>query len=141
MPVRIVLRGPSGAQADGNSTGVGNPPGYCYAEQPQWSQYRESSFGHGTFDALNSTHALWSCAPPNFPAVCLARLGWRSGLALHPTHKDHWRVGLGAMVTFIWAPHGRKCRCQLCRMSHKNKPDCYLLHLSYNARDVESRTR
>ncbi|BDA44108.1 Purple acid phosphatase 15 [Coccomyxa sp. Obi] len=47
-------------QADGNSTGVGNPPGYCYAEQPQWSQYRESSFGHGTFDALNSTHALWS---------------------------------------------------------------------------------
>ncbi|KAK9915866.1 hypothetical protein WJX75_005427 [Coccomyxa subellipsoidea] len=46
--------------ADGNSTGVGNPPGYCYKEQPEWSQYRESSFGHGTFDALNSTHALWS---------------------------------------------------------------------------------
>ena len=49
------------AQADGNSTGVGNPPGYCYKEQPAWSLYRESSFGHGTLDIVNSTHALWSC--------------------------------------------------------------------------------
>ena len=48
-------------QADGNSTGVGNPPGYCYKEQPAWSAYRESSFGHGTLDLVNSTHALWSC--------------------------------------------------------------------------------
>ncbi len=52
------------AQADGNSTGVGNPPGYCYKAQPEWSQYRESSFGHGTLDVLNSSHALWSCAVP-----------------------------------------------------------------------------
>ena len=48
-------------QADGNSTGVGNPPGYCYREQPAWSAYRESSFGHGTLDVVNGTHALWSC--------------------------------------------------------------------------------
>ena len=48
-------------QADGNSTGVGNPPGYCYREQPAWSAYRESSFGHGTLDIVNDTHALWSC--------------------------------------------------------------------------------
>lgn len=27
-------------QADGNSTGVGNPPGYCYKQQPAWSAYR-----------------------------------------------------------------------------------------------------
>ena len=27
-------------QADGNSTGVGNPPGYCYSQQPAWSAYR-----------------------------------------------------------------------------------------------------
>ncbi|CAL5218603.1 g300 [Coccomyxa viridis] len=47
-------------QADGNSTGVGNPPGYCYKEQPAWSLYRESSFGHGTLDLINGTHALWS---------------------------------------------------------------------------------
>ncbi|CAK0736397.1 hypothetical protein CVIRNUC_000740 [Coccomyxa viridis] len=47
-------------QADGNSTGVGNPPGYCYKEQPAWSAYRESSFGHGTLDLVNDTHALWS---------------------------------------------------------------------------------
>jgi hypothetical protein len=47
-------------QADGNSTGVGNPPGYCYKEQPGWSQYRESSFGHGTLDFINTTHALWN---------------------------------------------------------------------------------
>ena len=51
------------AQADGNSTGVGNPPGYCYKEQPAWSLYRESSFGHGTLDLINGTHALWSCEP------------------------------------------------------------------------------
>ena len=51
-------------QADGNGTGIpGSPPGYCYKEQPEWSAYRESSFGHGTFDAINATHALWSCAP------------------------------------------------------------------------------
>lgn len=50
------------AQADGNSTGIGNPPGYCYKEQPAWSEYRESSFGHGTLDFVNGTHALWRCA-------------------------------------------------------------------------------
>jgi hypothetical protein len=55
-------------QADGNSTGVGNPPGYCYAEQPPWSAYRESSFGHGTLDIFNSTHALWQCALTLTPA-------------------------------------------------------------------------
>lgn len=27
-------------QADGNSTGVGNPLGYCYKQQPAWSAYR-----------------------------------------------------------------------------------------------------
>jgi hypothetical protein len=47
-------------QADGNSTGVGNPPGYCYKSQPAWSAYRESSFGHGTLDVINSTYALWN---------------------------------------------------------------------------------
>ena len=51
------------AQADGNSTGVGNPKGYCYAEQPPWSAVRDPSFGHGVLDVLNATHALWQCAP------------------------------------------------------------------------------
>lgn len=46
-------------QGDGNSTGTGNPGGYCYAEQPAWSAYREPSFGHGTLDIVNSTTALW----------------------------------------------------------------------------------
>ncbi|KAL3151843.1 hypothetical protein ABBQ38_012808 [Trebouxia sp. C0009 RCD-2024] len=46
-------------QADGNSTGEGNPAGYCYKEQPEWSAYREPSFGHGTLDVINSTTALW----------------------------------------------------------------------------------
>ena len=48
-------------QADGNSTGPPGmyPDGFCYKEQPLWSQYRESSFGHGTLDILNATHALW----------------------------------------------------------------------------------
>ncbi|KAK9826440.1 hypothetical protein WJX81_005915 [Elliptochloris bilobata] len=47
-------------QADGASTGVGNPRGYCYKSQPAWSAYRESSFGHGVLDVLNETHALWA---------------------------------------------------------------------------------
>lgn len=47
-------------QADGNSTGTGNPAGYCYKEQPGWSAYREPSFGHGTLDVINATTALWS---------------------------------------------------------------------------------
>lgn len=47
-------------QADGNSTGVGNPIGFCYKEQPAWSAYREPSFGHGVLDVMNGTHALWN---------------------------------------------------------------------------------
>jgi hypothetical protein len=49
-------------QADGNSTGIPgtNPPGYCYAQQPAWSQYREPAFGHGFLQVENATHALWS---------------------------------------------------------------------------------
>ena len=27
--------------------------------QPEWSRYREASFGSGTLDLLNTTHALW----------------------------------------------------------------------------------
>ncbi|DBA94256.1 TPA: hypothetical protein ACH3X1_001874 [Trebouxia sp. C0004] len=46
-------------QGDGNSTGTGNPAGYCYKEQPAWSAYREPSFGHGTLDVINATTALW----------------------------------------------------------------------------------
>ncbi|KAK9917889.1 hypothetical protein WJX75_009307 [Coccomyxa subellipsoidea] len=52
-------------QGDGNTTGATvqqratNPKGYCWAEQPPWSAYRESSFGHGTLDVINATHALW----------------------------------------------------------------------------------
>ncbi|WIA11592.1 hypothetical protein OEZ85_011697 [Tetradesmus obliquus] len=33
---------------------------YCFKEQPDWSAYREPSFGHGTLDLLNKTHATWS---------------------------------------------------------------------------------
>jgi hypothetical protein len=47
-------------QADGNSTGGFNITGFCYAEQPIWSQLREPSFGHGTLDILSDRTALWS---------------------------------------------------------------------------------
>lgn len=30
-----------------------------YKEQPEWSAFREASFGHGVFNVVNSTHALW----------------------------------------------------------------------------------
>lgn len=28
-------------------------------EQPVWSAYREASYGHGTLDVVNATHAIW----------------------------------------------------------------------------------
>lgn len=62
-------------QGDGNTTGATvqqratNPKGYCWAEQPPWSAYRESSFGHGTLDVINATHALWSAVAP-FSSAC-----------------------------------------------------------------------
>ncbi len=70
-------------QADGNSTGVGNPPGYCYKEQPAWSAYWESSFGHGTLDLVNDTHALWSCERLPRPwGTALARSKVSAGMLL-----------------------------------------------------------
>ncbi|XP_004301530.1 PREDICTED: purple acid phosphatase 23 isoform X2 [Fragaria vesca subsp. vesca] len=33
---------------------------FCWNEQPEWSAFRESSFGHGTLEVLNSTYALWT---------------------------------------------------------------------------------
>ncbi|KAM3290180.1 purple acid phosphatase 23 isoform X1 [Capsicum chacoense] len=33
---------------------------FCWNRQPEWSAYRESSFGHGILEMVNSTHALWT---------------------------------------------------------------------------------
>ncbi|KZV34852.1 hypothetical protein F511_00754 [Dorcoceras hygrometricum] len=33
---------------------------FCWDTQPEWSAYRESSFGHGILEVVNSTHALWT---------------------------------------------------------------------------------
>ncbi|KGN56766.1 purple acid phosphatase 23 [Cucumis sativus] len=33
---------------------------FCWNTQPEWSAFRESSFGHGTLEVKNSTHALWT---------------------------------------------------------------------------------
>ena len=32
---------------------------FCPKSQPAWSAFREASFGHGTLDFVNGTHALW----------------------------------------------------------------------------------
>ncbi|XP_010440539.1 PREDICTED: purple acid phosphatase 23-like isoform X1 [Camelina sativa] len=32
---------------------------FCWDRQPDWSAFRESSFGHGILEVMNSTHALW----------------------------------------------------------------------------------
>ncbi|KAL6526667.1 Purple acid phosphatase 15 [Orobanche gracilis] len=37
--------------ADGN---------FCWDRQPEYSAYRESSFGHGILEVKNETHALWT---------------------------------------------------------------------------------
>eukprot|EP00887_Chlorella_sp_A99_P002286 scaffold10.g2286.t1 len=31
-----------------------------YLDRPAWSAFREPSFGHGTLDLVNATHAVWS---------------------------------------------------------------------------------
>ncbi|KAK6914223.1 Calcineurin-like phosphoesterase domain, ApaH type [Dillenia turbinata] len=33
---------------------------FCWDKQPDWSAYRESSFGHGILEVINSTYALWT---------------------------------------------------------------------------------
>ncbi|KAL4363414.1 hypothetical protein GQ457_04G016130 [Hibiscus cannabinus] len=33
---------------------------FCWERQPEWSAFRESSFGHGILEVLNSTYALWT---------------------------------------------------------------------------------
>ncbi|XP_038989740.1 purple acid phosphatase 15-like [Phoenix dactylifera] len=33
---------------------------FCWDQQPEYSAYRESSFGHGILEAMNETHALWT---------------------------------------------------------------------------------
>ncbi|KAM7462089.1 hypothetical protein LguiA_030210 [Lonicera macranthoides] len=33
---------------------------FCWDKQPEWSAYRESSFGHGILEVVNSTYALWT---------------------------------------------------------------------------------
>ncbi|XP_056171988.1 purple acid phosphatase 15-like isoform X2 [Syzygium oleosum] len=33
---------------------------FCWDRQPEYSAYRESSFGHGIFEVKNETHALWT---------------------------------------------------------------------------------
>ncbi|CAO2831929.1 unnamed protein product [Amaranthus hypochondriacus] len=33
---------------------------FCWDRQPEWSAFRESSFGHGILEVMNSTHALWT---------------------------------------------------------------------------------
>nr|GMD70098.1 purple acid phosphatase 23 [Ipomoea batatas] len=33
---------------------------FCWNTQPEWSAYRESSFGHGILEVINSTYALWT---------------------------------------------------------------------------------
>lgn len=33
---------------------------FCWEKQPEYSAYRESSFGHGILEVKNDTHALWT---------------------------------------------------------------------------------
>eukprot|EP00877_Chromochloris_zofingiensis_P005008 jgi/Chrzof1/14508/Cz09g05130.t1 len=45
---------------------------YCFTKQPEWSAYREPSFGHGTLDVLNATHAQWSWYKNQWPEGSVA---------------------------------------------------------------------
>lgn len=77
VSLELVTHSDKTMQGDGNSTGTGNPGGYCYAEQPAWSAYREPSFGHGTLDIVNSTTALWYAhALTVLHACCMKHSSW-----------------------------------------------------------------
>lgn len=51
-----------GATVEINIGDGGNREGLCthYYQQPEWSAYREASFGHGELDFKNATHAHWT---------------------------------------------------------------------------------
>lgn len=76
---------------------------FCYKEQPLWSQYRESSFGHGTLDFLNSTHALWWA--PSCIMLLAAELLSFQGLTLcalcRQWHRNQDSVAVAADQTYL----------------------------------------
>lgn len=37
-----------------------NSTNYCITSQPEWSAYRDPSFGHGMLEILNATHASYA---------------------------------------------------------------------------------
>ncbi|KAI3915641.1 hypothetical protein MKX01_015466 [Papaver californicum] len=41
------------------SSGLGKGR-FCWEKQPEWSAFRESSFGHGILEVVNATNALWT---------------------------------------------------------------------------------
>lgn len=46
------------------------PVGYCWSQQPEWSAYRDPSFGSGIFKILSPTKANWSWRKrPDTPAL------------------------------------------------------------------------
>lgn len=88
-----------GGNAEGLATGWVNP-------QPDWSVYRQASYGHGELSVFNETHTLWQ---------------WHQNLDLSPTIADEFWVikgdgglksSLGVSVTnepvFADSPRGRR---------------------------------
>eukprot|EP00878_Enallax_costatus_P047102 GHUV01057496.1.p1 GENE.GHUV01057496.1~~GHUV01057496.1.p1 ORF type:complete len:373 (+),score=76.41 GHUV01057496.1:799-1917(+) len=45
---------------------------YCFKQQPDWSAYREPSFGHGNLELMNATHAKWTWTKNQWPAFNVA---------------------------------------------------------------------
>jgi hypothetical protein len=46
------------------------PQGYCWSQQPEWSAYRDPSFGSGILQILSPTQAKWSWKKrPGSPAL------------------------------------------------------------------------
>ncbi len=48
--------------------------------QPDWSAYREASYGSGTLDLLNTTHALWRWHRNQDSQAIVSDEVWRSHL-------------------------------------------------------------
>ena len=51
---------PATGDACARASASADPGGYCPAEQPAWSAFREPSFGHGVMEIMSPTQARWT---------------------------------------------------------------------------------
>ncbi|KAJ4881631.1 purple acid phosphatase 23 [Raphanus sativus] len=91
---------------------------FCWDRQPDWSAFRESSFGHGILEVMNSTHALWTWHRNQDvykddsygdqiyivrqPNLCISPATWREAGGRRETSGRENRFSSPSFPIFIW---------------------------------------